>query len=266
VSGRIQSELDLAAIHLLGLNLFFVLLRHNEEPRKQRNQRNVKFMTDVERELQKSAFMNGEGDSWFARNAAAVSSASSDVVDEAVSYLGLNPKAILEIGAANGARIERLAQKSGASCAGIDPSAEAIADGLKRYPEIDLRVGTADALPFAAASFDLVIIGFCMYLVDPALHFRSIAEADRVLKDGGHLVVFDFYANHPYYNDYAHLKGLRAHKMEFSKLFLAHPAYSLLHRQLAKKDPDFLQPDRREGADILVKELKSAFPVSPTKR
>jgi len=216
-------------------------------------------------DLQKRAFLDGEGDRWFQRNAAQLSGGERDVVTSAIGALGLKPKSVLEIGAANGHRLAAIAKTLGAHCAGIDPSAAAIESGAKQYPNLDLRVGSADELPFDDGTFDMVIIGFCMYLVDPSLHLRTVGEIDRVLSDKGTLVVFDFIADKPYFNDYSHLPGLRAHKMEFSKLFLAHPAYSLIHRQLGQKDELFLIPDYREGVDLLVKDMAAAFPSNPRK-
>lgn len=215
---------------------------------------------------QKTAFLTGEGDRWFERNASQISQTVEDVVTQTVAGLGIRPKAALEIGSATGHRLATLSKAYGCRGSGIDPSEDAIATGTKIYPDLDLKVGTADELPFETGAFDLVVVGFCMYLVDPNLHFRAVAEADRVLADGGVIVVFDFLPDHPHHNDYSHLPGLRAHKMEFSKLFTAHPAYSLVHRQLAQKSGTFLQPDWREGVDVLIKNMAGAFPPNPRKR
>lgn len=215
---------------------------------------------------QKTAFLTGEGDRWFERNQAHLSGGTDDIVVAAVDYLGIRPKAIFEIGAANGHRLAAMTKSFGASGAGIDPSAAAIEDGKATFPQLDLKVASADELPFESGAFDLVIVGFCMYLVDPAHHFKAVAEADRLLADGGAMVVFDFLADQPYHNDYAHLPGLRAHKMEYARMFMSHPSYSLVHRQLARKSENFLEPDWREGVDILVKNAADAFPANPRKR
>jgi ubiquinone/menaquinone biosynthesis C-methylase UbiE len=215
---------------------------------------------------QKSAFLGGEGDKWFQRNASQIAQTAGDVVTEVIAALKLRPKAVFEIGAANGHRLATLSKAYGCTGSGLDPSSEAVKKGNALYPTLDLKVGTADELPFETGAFDIVIVGFCMYLIDPSLHFRAVAEADRILADGGAMVVFDFLPDQPYHNDYVHLAGLRAHKMEFSKLFTAHPAYSLVHRQLAQKSETFLQPDWREGVDVLIKNMAAAFPPNPRKR
>jgi ubiquinone/menaquinone biosynthesis C-methylase UbiE len=216
--------------------------------------------------VQKSAFLSGEGDRWFQRNAEHIAKSTDDIVTAVIAGLQLQPTAVLEIGAANGHRIAALSATYGCRASGVDPSTKAVEEGRALYPALDLRVGTADELCFDAGSFDIVIIGFCMYLVDPSLHFRAVAEADRVLADGGAMIVFDFLPDQPYHNNYTHLQGLRAHKMEFSKLLTAHPAYSLVHRQLAQKHETFLQPDWREGVDVLIKNMTAAFPPNPRNR
>lgn len=202
---------------------------------------------------QKQAFLASEGDRYFERNLSNQVIATTDPVLVALDRLALKPRKVLEIGCSDGWRLRHF---KGAKCAGIDPSAKAIATADSG---MDLRVGTADQLPFVDASFDLVIFGFCLYLVDPALHFRCVAEADRVLSDGGSIVIYDFIPQKTYYNDYSHLAGLRSHKMQFAKYFLASPAYELVYRHI-----DMSQPiDSRIGADVLLKDQKGAFQKNP---
>jgi ubiquinone/menaquinone biosynthesis C-methylase UbiE len=213
--------------------------------------------------FQRDIFLAEEADQWFERNKKALESDRRDSVTDAVSSVGLRPKRILEIGCANGWRLDRLHRIYGAECVGIDPSGKAIAQGREEYAGLDLRVGSADQIPCQEMGFDLVIFGFCFYLVDPVLHFRCVAEADRVLQDGGALVISDFLAPIPYHNIYSHREGIRSFKLEFSRYFLAHPAYNLIHRALDLSKTELFNPDRREGVDILIKSLGNAFPFNP---
>lgn len=206
--------------------------------------------------LQRDIFLNGEGDRYFARNAADQRMHSDDPVLKALTAIGFQASRALEIGASDGWRLLPLKQ-AGVYCAGVDPSASAVERGASFG--LDLRCATCDDLPFETGSFDLVIFGFCLYLVDPELHFKCVSEADRVLRDGGVLAIYDFLPPRPYFNDYSHRPGVKSYKMEFSRYFLAGQSYSLIHRDMGSIKP----PDERVGVDILLKDRRSAFHANP---
>lgn len=210
---------------------------------------------------QKDIFLGSEGDAWYARNQENLHEGGQDIVLTTLQEAAVSPTSVLEIGCSNGYRIAGICNRFGARGFGIDPSSKAVADGRCRYPSLSLEVGTADRLPFADSRFDLVIFGFCLYLVDPRLHLRCVAEADRVLADGGLLAIHDFIEPVPYHNRYAHLEGVRSHKMEFSRYFLASPAYRLLRRTMSA--PGVSTPDNSMGVDLLSKNLAAAFPPNP---
>jgi SAM-dependent methyltransferase len=212
---------------------------------------------------QKDVFLGGEGDAWYERNLHNLREPGRDLVLTTLDAIGVVPKSVLEIGCANGYRVANICERFDAAGSGIEPSANAVADGRTRFPSLSLEVGTADALPFADEQFDLVLFGFCLYLVDPRLHLRCVAEADRVLADGGLLLIYDFIEPVPYYNEYAHRPGIRSHKMEFSRFFLASPAYRLLRRNMAVSEHGVPKPDQTVGVDVLSKNHAAAFSANP---
>lgn len=130
--------------------------------------------------LQKDIFLESEGDNWFKRN-------ESDFIDldEILPFLKSNDK-LLEIGCSNGTNLKYLNNKlPDIELHGIDPSTESVNSGMKDFKNFSLQVGTSDHLDFPDESFDVVLLGFCLYLVDRKLIFKTIS-----IKGFGNLKIF----------------------------------------------------------------------------
>ncbi len=211
---------------------------------------------------QKSEFLAGEGDAWFERNPKGIDCGRDPVIC-AIRSLGIVPHHVLEIGCGGGFRLECLRAIYDCECQGIDPSRKALQrEGLPRG--VTLRHGTADDLPDADHTFDVVIFGFCLYLCDPADYFRIAAEADRVLQSPGFLVICDFFSPIPYRTAYVHRPNIYSHKIDWSRMFLWNPAYRLLSRtyfEHAKRNA--FSPNESAAVDILRKDAALAFPANP---
>lgn len=97
-------------------------------------------------------------------------------------------KAVLDVPCGMGWGTSML--KLASSRCGVDISEEAIADAKRRYPNVaDFRVARMDALPFADASFDLVCCLEGIEHVSEAVARAFLAEAKRVLRPQGELLV-----------------------------------------------------------------------------
>lgn len=215
--------------------------------------------------VQKAVVTETEGDAWLARNLPKVDGLAANGADPVVDILAgqdVRAQNILEIGCSNGWRLELLRRALGAAASGIDASPGAIAAGRSRFPALDLVQGTADALPFAAGRFDLVIYGFCLYLCDRADLFRIVAEGDRVLVDGGHLIIYDFRAETPHRRKYQHDARLSTFKMNNPALFLANPAYKLVaQHEMGADGCAAVSDDDRVAVTLLKKSLADAYPL-----
>lgn len=192
--------------------------------------------------------LSGEADEWFKRN-----ELTADRIDPVLPVLqGLPFKSVLEIGCSNGQRMTVINALYGAQCSGVDPSMMAVMASEAGNPNVSIKHGSAVRLPYEPNTFDLVIFGFCLYLCDREDLFRIAAEADRVLRDGGHIIIHDFTTEKPHKNKYKHKDGVWSFKMNPAKMFTWNPAYQFVNRQ---------------GNDIAVyllkKDLAAAWPEGP---
>jgi ubiquinone/menaquinone biosynthesis C-methylase UbiE/DNA-binding transcriptional ArsR family regulator len=103
-------------------------------------------------------------------------------------------EAHLDIGTGTGRLVEMIAPQTRRSV-GIDLSHDMLAVaranlGRGSHRHVQVRPGDVYALPFEDKAFDLVTVHQVLhYLEEPA---RAVAEAARVLKPGGRLLVVDF--------------------------------------------------------------------------
>lgn len=202
--------------------------------------------------MQREIFQEGEGAAWLARNQDRLEK------DDAILALvrNLRPSHILEIGCSNGWRLKRI--KSEGLCesaVGVDPSIEGRFAG-----SVLLLNGTAESLPVHSNRFDCVIFGFSLYVCDPSDYFKIVYEADRVLSDGGWLIIHDFKHGPyepPHRNIYEHREGLFSHHVDFGLLWKAHPAY----RQAWTYHYEYggCQIPKDEMITLLHKDMRSAF-------
>lgn len=219
-------------------------------------------MSDSEKSMQKDVFAAREGDAWFFRNREKVQSATYDPVQDVLSRVQLAPRSFLEVGCSTGWRVNAIAHRWNASGFGIDPSRAAVTEGRANFPNINLQTGFADSLPFEFGQFDLLIYGFCLYLCDRDDLFRIASEGDRVLADGGHVVIYDFFARAPYARSYHHEPSLKSYKMDYARLFSWHPAYSVERSEcfdMVGGPP--VKDDNTVAVTVLKKDMQQAFPL-----
>lgn len=213
---------------------------------------------------QKDVFLHSEGDAWYQRNRMDEkkfqAKLDSDPVLSLLKDLNLAPKSVLEIGCSDGWRLAGLRKLwPKTSFKGIDPAATAAAHSYDRA--IEIEQGTADDLPYRDKQFDLVIFGFCLYLCDRQDLFRIAMEADRVLMEGGHIVIYDFHTEKPYRNTYVHHEGVYSYKMDYSRLFSWSPAYKMVKCSIGTHPgSDSSNPDNDVGVFVLKKSLLAGWP------
>jgi ubiquinone/menaquinone biosynthesis C-methylase UbiE len=190
----------------------------------------------MESNCQKKAFLEYEADQWFERNRRRLSeyTAANDHVISLMLKYQLTPEKVLEIGSSAGYRLNSIFEKF--PCCevyGIEPSKCAIDYGKKKYPNVNLEQGTVDQMSiFSDNSFNVIIIGFVLYVIDRELLIRTIAEVDRVLKNNGHLIIIDFSSDFPIKRNYQHISSFEAYsfKQNYENSFLSTCLYNLVDK------------------------------------
>lgn len=108
------------------------------------------------------------------------------IAEEERALKGLLPpgESLLEVGAGTGYWLRRLAYPKKV---GVEPSEAMRRLGKERVPEAEWVAAQGEALPFADGAFDVVLLFTVLEFVGEVE--RVLAEARRVLKPGGALVV-----------------------------------------------------------------------------
>jgi SAM-dependent methyltransferase len=107
-----------------------------------------------------------------------------DAVAWFVEHLRLAPgRRVADVAAGTG-KLTRLLLPTGAELLAVEPVSGMRATFHRLLPDVAVVAGTAEALPFAAASFDAITVAQAWHWFD---HERASAEAARVLRSGGRL-------------------------------------------------------------------------------
>jgi SAM-dependent methyltransferase len=105
----------------------------------------------------------------------------------------------LDVGCGTGALAGRLAAE-GYAMTGVDPSAGMLEVMRARYPGVPAVHASGTALPFADASFELVLtVAALHHIADPGEVRRTLGEMVRVARPGGRVLVWDHNPRNPYW-------------------------------------------------------------------
>jgi SAM-dependent methyltransferase len=216
--------------------------------------------------IQDKVFTLSEGDRWFERNRRALGEidAEADLPLKLMSLYGLRPGRVLEIGAANGFRLAAIHEACGARVVAVELSLDAMLDGKARFPSVEFVRGAAASVPLRE-SFDLVIFNFVFHWIDRVNLLEAVTEADRLVRDGGFLMIGDFHPSNLLRVRYHHLEAPRLHtyKQNYAATFLASGLYHpvcLMSAHHASKKPDAEAAEgERIGVWLLRKELKAHY-------
>lgn len=215
---------------------------------------------------QNEIFSASEGDRWFIRNKDDLNrfDPDTDTPLRLIEDYGLHPASVLEVGAANGVRLAAISERYGARVVAVDPSAEAIADGKRMFPCVEFSRGVADHVPLEA-QFELIIVNFVFHWIDRAKLLRSAAEVDRLVVNGGFLIIGDFYPSNLTRVRYHHLpkQEVYTYKQNYAEIFLAsglyHPVGLLTGKAGTKSVTGYTDEENRVGVWLLRKMLDDHY-------
>jgi len=127
--------------------------------------------------------------------------------------LPLGSRRVLDLGCGDGDVLAGLVRWGArpACLVGVDVRADALARAHARWPELRFDVADATALPYRAASFDLVLC-FTLFtsILDDGVARRTAGEIRRVLRPGGGLVWYDFRVGNPWN---PHVRGMSRRRL-----------------------------------------------------
>ena len=116
-----------------------------------------------------------------------------------LGFADLQPgQSVLDVGCGTGALAIAAKEVVGpaGSVAGVDASPEMIERARMKATKagltIDFRQGSADALPFADATLDVVLSTVMLHHLPRAVRASAVSEMRRVLKPGGRTLLIDF--------------------------------------------------------------------------
>ena len=191
---------------------------------------------------QTDVFKQEEADNYFQRNKSGYTREmneilNSDLIIRVLDLYHLFPHSVIEIGAANGFRVEALrirAQEKGwknGEFVAVEPSKDAIDDGQKQYPNITFVQSTTDELELSQ-KFELVIINFVFHWVGRENLFKSIERLNSLCIDSssetsGYLIIGDFSpCINKYKVKYHHTdKDMFTYKQNYADIFVSTGMY-----------------------------------------
>jgi SAM-dependent methyltransferase len=215
---------------------------------------------------QDQVFAASEGDKWFFRNQHTLErfDPDTDFLLKLMDLYQLRPRRTLEVGSANGFRLAAIAERHGSKVIGVDPSSEAILHGKASFPTVEFVVGTAASIPLQEC-FDLIIVNSVFHWIDRTNLLRSIAEIDRLLINGGCLLLGDFLPSNLVKVRYHHLtdREIYTYKQSYAATFLAsglyHPLALLTWDHASRSLAADASEDDRFGAWLLRKSLNDLY-------
>lgn len=217
--------------------------------------------------IQDKIFELSEADNWFLRNRDYIvtKTKENDLITTLIEKISDKEKikSVIELGSSNGFRLNLL-KNILLNCdkfVGVDVSNEAVKDGMQRYG-LEMHNCAFDKFE-SDERFDLVIVNFVFHWIDRENIFKTISNTDKLLKDGGYLIIGDFLPDFPQKRKYHHLptENVFTYKTDYTKVFKSLNTYKEVYKTTFNHDNakidkiDYAKSGERAFCSILRKDL-----------
>lgn len=217
--------------------------------------------------IQDKIFELSEADNWFLRNKETIINRKieNDLISDLIDKISdkQNIKSVIELGSSNGYRLNFL-KNILLNCnklVGVDASKAAVNDGISRYG-LKMLHSPLDMFEFDEKS-DLVIVNFVYHWIDRKNIFKVISNTDKLVNDGGYLIIGDFLPDFPQKKKYHHLpnESVYTYKIDYSNIFQSLNTYKEIHRTIFNHDHfipgsiEFVDSNERGFCSVLRKDL-----------
>lgn len=170
-----------------------------------------------------------EGDNWFKRNKSYLEKKdlSKDPIVKLIDLYDFKPTSIIDIGSSNGYRLKYLKDKyDSITNFAVDPSKEAIKDGISKYPDLNFINCLGEDLKIEE-KFDLVIVNFVFHWVYRDNLFKFLYNIDSMIKENGFLIIGDFGVDSFIKREYSHLQESQFNtwKQSYDNIFISSGRY-----------------------------------------
>jgi ubiquinone/menaquinone biosynthesis C-methylase UbiE len=179
-----------------------------------------------------------EGDSFFKRNIRDIdnenlNSRSSETIINFLNTKKYTFQNVLEVGCSGGYQLNKyfnsLNLKKNPYFLGIDLSSKAINFAKKKYKTLHFKQVSSLKIQNLNKKFDMIILGFFLFLLDREEIFNQFNEVVKSLKKDGILIINDFFPKISHYNLSKHSKKIKIYKMRYDKFLTESHLFKKLH-------------------------------------
>ena len=173
-----------------------------------------------------------EANKYFKRNLDFFNSSKNDYrIVDLIKTSKINPKSILEIGCANGIKLNEYQQNLDSKINyGIDLSSKAISSGKKRFKKLKLIKLSSLEIEKIKIKFDLIICGFFLYLLDREELFKQFDLIYKKLNKNGYLIIQDCDPLFKHTNSSIHDVRLKTFKMSYDNFLEESGLFKIIYK------------------------------------